>query len=361
MYLENSIELESFNFQMNMLEIEQTIFMNELKYKMNINLNENVEVINEGVIETFKKVMKAIFKKIKEFIDKIIAFFSGKKQEVEDQITEKRIEKAQEKVRNISKGPILKSRQQTADFDLVGDPYGDDEDLKTKHKMNKSISNQPLGISRKIIVKNVHNYISTFFSNYFVNIAKKVGLSGIDEDWIVILRELVSNKSKDQINDYLKKKDFLFMPSIINDRDAFGKILNEYGIPYNNEKTFDEVFESLNKKIFYLKDEEFDSLKELDGKLESLKKSLKQTTDENKNVKKTLERRKKEIIKYERDLDKIKDSASEISELLTKFSSSTSKINNLYNQCATFCYKMLNKNRNVIKLYISAVERELSV
>ncbi|MDD3122059.1 MAG: hypothetical protein PHC62_00925 [Candidatus Izemoplasmatales bacterium] len=79
MILENNIDLEYFNLQMDMMQLEQESFSFAIQYS---SLNENVQVIQEGAIESFKKIMLKIFDKIKTFIRKMINFVKKKAQKI---------------------------------------------------------------------------------------------------------------------------------------------------------------------------------------------------------------------------------------------------------------------------------------
>lgn len=95
-----------FNHNMECLYLEQNIVNNVLQLRYNGIVNtESTEIINEGVFETIKNAVLAVFKKIKELFMKVVDFVRKEKHNEDNKKLEKEIEKAKDIVAD---KPIVK-------------------------------------------------------------------------------------------------------------------------------------------------------------------------------------------------------------------------------------------------------------
>ena len=109
---ENLDEL-MFNHNMECLYLEQNIVNNVLQLRYNGIVNtESTEIINEGVFETIKNAVLAVFKKIKELFMKVADFVRKEKHNEDNKKLEKEIEKAKDIVAD---KPIIKKNTETSD------------------------------------------------------------------------------------------------------------------------------------------------------------------------------------------------------------------------------------------------------
>ena len=84
----NNISMICFEHNMNMIEIERNYMRNmmNLEYRSGI-LNEDTEVVSDGVFETIKNAILTVLRKIKEFFTNIIDFLKkGQDVRIDNQI-----------------------------------------------------------------------------------------------------------------------------------------------------------------------------------------------------------------------------------------------------------------------------------
>ena len=95
----NDLSMILFDNKMSMIEEERKHFAEMLQYEYRSSiLNEDAEIIYEGIFESLMNFIKSIIDKIIGFFTSIINFITGKKKETGFQDTVKEVEKATENV-----------------------------------------------------------------------------------------------------------------------------------------------------------------------------------------------------------------------------------------------------------------------
>ena len=118
----NELSVLEFNHKLECLELEQSITTQLIQYQfMTLNESSNYDVVHEGVLETIKNAVMAIFKKIKEFLNSVVSFFRKQKGKEDNVLLDKEIKKAEKVVKDIESGKTQKDQGSKQNNDIETD------------------------------------------------------------------------------------------------------------------------------------------------------------------------------------------------------------------------------------------------
>ncbi|MDD3122058.1 MAG: hypothetical protein PHC62_00920 [Candidatus Izemoplasmatales bacterium] len=326
----NELMLENFNFQMSMLEIDQDIINNELKNRFNINLNENIEIIQEGIIETFKNIMKKIIERIVGLIFKLI---NSIKDYNDSSNIDLHIKYCEDLIREKSRKQ-QKDGQKSVSLTLTN-AFKDGNDVFMDIMKSTSI-----GIAIMEIKPIFEKMIKLASNPNHINNKQKESVERYAEE---ILQTLTN------VNEGSKKK-------------LFSDILKIYHLNYDGEETFDDLYNRMKNDYFnpeHSKEIEFKSPLDFKVYVETNKKAWSWCIANHSGVEFMLKAYEKKVKEIEQMVGKLPNGVENLGSALNKFTSSVSQLYNILGQFSTFACRFIVLNKLSIKRNVSLMHGAL--
>ena len=308
-----SVNMICFEHNMEMIEIERNYMrdMINLEYRGGV-LNEDTEVVYEGVFETIKNAILAILKKIKELIENVINFFRKKKSSDDLKNIEKQISNVEKKIDNVE--------------NIKNNKEKDDKD-NTDHKPNNNPKNNTIKTNDQsegidFYYYNWENPLYGFLYGAIVrsDLYKKIdkylsdhtSFRTFDPDDLEI-KDMVVNKNtihnlnietKDLINEiYNNFCEEISFFNFINHKKELIKYKKTESLDFN-EETKKEIITLLNRKDRkYIKDikDIKKHMTDLRNSFETSKRNFEETEDDLDRVKKTISGLEKSVALFKNE------------------------------------------------------------
>lgn len=292
-----SVNMICFEHNMEMIDIERNYMrdMINLEYKGGV-LNEDTEVVYEGVFETIKNAILAILRKIKELIENVINFFRKKKSSDDLRNTEKQISNIEKKIDNVENNKEKDNKDNT---DRKPNNNPKNNTIKTNDQ-SESIDfyyynwMDPLYglLYDSIASSDLFAKISSYISDHTE--FRTLDPNDFEFKDMVVDKDTIHNLNieiKDLINEiYDKFCETISFFNFINHKKELIKYKKTESLDFN-EETKKEIITLLNKKDrVYIKD--IKDIKKhitiLRDNFETSKRNLEETEDDLDRVKKTI-------------------------------------------------------------------------
>ena len=324
----NSLSMICFEHQMDMMQIDR-MFIGDLigfKYKHNV-LNEDVELICEGVFDAVKRFISTILEKLRDFFQNIIDFFGNlfKKEKIAS--AKKNLDTAKSNIKNnpkkVEKKITSVSTTGSTTVSTSGSATSTGKQLPDSKKEVEASS----GIFKFVYALNV---------SFIQNSTNSMNIDTLNNivDSLTSKPDKFANLRKEQIDTNCKNVKDTYITTIV---DSINAQVNSFGIPKLVIKDYNEtarLYEYLHKIKFT---PNFKSVNDVYQFLEKVYDGLNYYNNNNDKVVNLISAKKKEIDKINKKISgvdsyQLMKNTEIVSSESEKISSS---IRYLVNQCAS--------------------------